>query len=136
MIALAGIGFWLIVGDGEPTATFDGEIASYSGPESFEAGNVTFTFDATEYGDRVTFVVARMSDESLTMADLEAYAADNPGSQVADFVATSNVTYVNDEVVEKEIALTEGTWSVWANTAPDDTNEGHPAVIFEVTAAG
>lgn len=138
LIVVAGVVLWLaFAGEGEPTATFDGEVATYSGPDTLEAGSVTFTLDATEYEPEVMFAVARIADDSLTMEDFEAladeYTADEAPPGVFTEFDTSSV--VTDEVLEHEFTVSEGRWLLVANTAPDGTNRAHPAAILEVTAA-
>lgn len=135
LVVVAGLALWIWFGDeGEPSATFDGEVATYSGPESLETGTVTFTFDASAYeGERgVAFIIAEMLDDSLTMADLEAYAEVNPARDKPPWLGRLEVSFVTD-VIEKDVTLTAGTYSVWANTAPTDGDRAHPAAILEVT---
>jgi len=69
------------------------------------------------------------------MSDLETYAAENPASVMPDFVTSISTIFVSDQVTERDVTLTEGTWSIWANTSPSETDKAHPAAIFEVTAA-
>lgn len=135
VVAIVGVGLWFVfAGDDVPKATFDGERATYSGPASFEAGVVTFTFDATAYDTEVAFVVTEITDDAMTMADIEAYAADNPASSVPSWSGAFRITFVTpDEVIEKDLTLTEGTWLVSVNTSPRDTDTVFPARLIEVT---
>ena len=137
VVVIGAVALWLVLADeGEPTATFDGETATYSGPTSFESGVITFTFDATEYDTDVAFVVIEILDETMTMADIEAYSAENSASPatVPPFAGRAYITFATpDDVVEKEITLAEGTWLVSANTAPDQTDRVYPAALLEVT---
>lgn len=138
LIVAAGLVLWLVfAGEGEPTATFDGETSSYSGPDTFEAGSVLFTLDARAYEPEVMFAVARIADDGLTMDDFEALADEYPADVVPPGVFTDFDTssVVTDTVVEHEFTLTEGRWLLVAATAPDGTNRVHPAAIIEVTAA-
>ncbi len=49
VIAIAAGAFIALTGDDTPTVTFDGETATYDGPDTFEAGLHTFVFDASAY---------------------------------------------------------------------------------------
>jgi hypothetical protein len=138
LIIALGVAVWFLVSDdGTPTARFDGEVATYDGPDTLEAGSVTVTLDATEYEPEVMFAVAHIVDDNLTMEDFEAladeYTADEAPPGVFTEFDTSSV--VTDEVLEHEFTLTEGRWLLVASTAPDGTNRVHPAAILEVTAA-
>lgn len=69
----AAVALWFVIDDnGTPTVTFDGQTASYDGPTTFEAGEVTFTFDASAYEPGVGFVIAEITDDSITVDDIEA----------------------------------------------------------------
>ncbi len=135
VVAIVGVGLWFVLaGDDVPKATFDGERATYSGPSSFEAGAITFTFDATDYNTEVAFVVTEITDEAMTLADIEAYATANSARSVPAWAGRFHIVFVTpDEVVETEFTLTEGTWLVSTNTAPDDTDRVFPAGLIEVT---
>lgn len=137
VIVAAGIALaWLAFsGDEEPTVTFDGQIATYSGPTSLTAGEITFTFDATEYDSPVMFVVAEVTDDSVTLEDLEAEAAARPASgSIPPFIGSVETSLVASEVVEETHVLTGGRWMVSANTSPEDTDRVYPAAILEVTS--
>lgn len=138
LVVAAGIGLWLVFSDdGEPTATFDGQTATYSGPTTLTAGTITFTFDATDYNspNGVVFIVARVTDDSIVMEDIETLAASQPASGptppwVGDFVSE----HVVNEVVESQIAFTEGRWYVGAHTSLADDDRVYPAALLEVKA--
>ncbi|MDH3731500.1 MAG: hypothetical protein OES13_10340 [Acidimicrobiia bacterium] len=136
VVAIVGIGLWFVLaGDDVPKVTFDGETATYSGPTSFEAGTVTFTFDATDYDTEVAFVAVHIvSDDAMTMADFEAYAAENSARSAPPWAGVYHINYVTpDEAVNKELRLTEGTWLVVVSTAPNDSDTVFPAALIEVT---
>lgn len=134
VVAIVGVGLWfLIAGDDVPKATFDGERATYSGPTSFEAGAITFTFDATDYDTEVAFVVTEITDDAMTLADIEAYTDTNSARSVPAWAGRFHITFVGpDAAVETDLTLTEGTWLVSTNTAPDDTDRVFPAGLIEV----
>lgn len=136
--AIAGLVLWILFAgeDGPPTVTFDGQTATYSGPTSMSAGDVTFTFDATEYANSngVTFLVDELTDDSITMADIESATAAFPASTgTPPFVGTQYSEVVVGDVVEVTFPLSEGRWTVAAATAPQDTDRVHPAAILDVT---
>jgi autotransporter-associated beta strand protein len=136
--AIAGLVLWIVLaGDDQPTATFDGQAATYRGPTTVSAGVVTFTFDATAYDDPdgVAFTVSELTDDTIDMAAIVAAAASTPASgPLPPFIGTYNVKVVVGEVVEASYRLTEGRWVVTANTAPADSDRVYPAAIIEVTA--
>ena len=139
VIVAAGIALaWLAFsGDEEPTVAFDGQTATYSGPTSLAAGEITFTFDATEYDspNGVMFIVAKVTDDSITLEDLEALAATEPASgPIPPFIGTFENFLVRDEVVEVTYTLSEGRWMTSAHTSPQDTDRVYPAAILEVTS--
>jgi hypothetical protein len=137
VVAIAAVGLWFLFGDeGEPTATFDGQAATYSGPTSVAAGEITFTFDATEYDNPigVMFLVAEVTDDSVTLEEIEALAAAQPASgPIPPFIGRFESQLVMDEVLEETYTLSEGRWMVSANTSPQDTDRVYPATILEVT---
>lgn len=136
VVVIGGLALWIwLGGEEEPTVTFDGTTATYSGPETLEAGTVTFIFDAADYESSraVAFIIAEMTDESLTMEDLEAYSEINPARDKPPWAGTLQVWLVSD-AIEKDVTLTAGTFSVWASThLPPDEDRAHPAAILEVT---
>jgi hypothetical protein len=103
VVAIAAVGLWFLFGDeGEPTATFDGQAATYSGPTSVAAGEITFTFDATEYDspNGVMFLVAEVTDDSITLEEIEAVAAAQPASgPIPPFIGRFESQLVMGEVL-------------------------------------
>jgi hypothetical protein len=83
VIAIAGIVLWFVFSgtDEEPTLTFDGATLTYSGPESLEAGDVTFTLENTSE-EEMTFAWGLINDDSITLEDDKAWveADPSPGS--------------------------------------------------------
>jgi hypothetical protein len=139
VVVAAAVGVWLVLDEGEPTVTFDGTVATYSGPTSFEAGSITFTLDATEYdySGGVAIAFAPLTDESLTMSDLEALAEQYAATEVPPGidVGRAKIIFAGSEVIEREVTLNEGMWAVVANTAPSAGNRVHPAAILEVSGS-
>jgi hypothetical protein len=81
------------------------------------------------------FVVAEVTDDSITLEDLEAEAATRPASgSIPPFIGRVETSPVVSEVVEETYALSEGRWMVSANTSPEDTDRVYPAAILEVTS--
>ena len=137
---IAVIGAWFVLAGGDtPKLTFDGEESVYDGPSTFEAGEVTFEFDASAYEPGVAMIVGELTDDSMTLADLKALSAEIPASSPPPpFVGQFDVTYVTgeaaeDRVVEHTVTLREGTrYLLTANTSATDTDTVHPAAIIEV----
>jgi len=136
VVVIAALSWWLVLGDDDtPTASFDGQSATYDGPTTFDAGEVTFTFDARDHQPGAAFVFTELRDDSLTFDDLERWGAENSAGVVPPWVGELDITIVDDDdrVVDKTFELTSGArYSIWVNTAPDDTDTAHPVVILEV----
>ena len=137
VVAAAAIALWFLLAGDDPTATFDGQTATYSGPTSLAAGEVTFTFDATEYDNPngVMFIVAQLTDDGITLGDIEAMAAELPASgPIPPFVGRVESRLVVADRVDETYTLSEGRWMVSAHTSPQDTDRVYPATILEVTS--
>lgn len=82
----------------------------------------------------VAFVAARLNDDAITMDGLEAWGAREPARTVSPLLSGVQITLAaeGDRIVENDISLSEGRYSVWANTAPDGDNRPHPVAIFVV----
>ena len=136
---LAVIGAWFVLsGDGTPTLTFDGETAVYDGPTKFDAGEVTFEFDASEYEPGVAMIVGKLATD-ITLEEVQALTDEIPASSPPPpFVADFEIFYVvapdaDDRIIERTVELdADSRYLLTANTAPDDTDRAHPAVIIEV----
>lgn len=122
VIAIAGIVLWFVFSgaDEEPTLAFDGTTLTYSGPESLEAGDVTFTLENTSE-ENVTFAWGLLNDDSITVEDEIAWFEANPGS-VPPWLETSDLIgeAAPGEVVERVAYLLEGrndlvAWSPTGN---------------------
>lgn len=136
--------FWFVAsGDGTPTATFDGQSVTYEGPTSFDAGNVTFKFDVSEYETGVTFGFLPVGDDSLTAAELKAeldgaYVGEGGDPEwfdpnVIPPLVTVQGETANDRIVERSILLKADTrYVLVANTFPTDGWIGHWGALIEV----
>ena len=137
-VIAGGIVAWLMVrGPGEPIVTFDGVEATYSGPDTFVAGQSdVFTFDNSAYGEDVMVILAQLR-EPMTLEELEADAAVRPASEgKPDYIALFTMHFVPaGEITEPSVVLAgEGTWVVTVQTAPDDTDTVFIAELVEATA--
>jgi hypothetical protein len=141
---IAAVALWFVfAGDSTPSVTFDGQTVTYDGPTTFDAGDVTFTFDASEYEPGVRFAFIAINDDTLTASDLE---AELDGAVIAapepEFFDTENtiptlVTVQGDtadeRVEERSIRLEADTrYVLVANTFSTDTNTGHWGALIEV----
>jgi hypothetical protein len=135
VVAIAGVVLWLLLsgGEGEPTLTFDGTAATYSGPETLEAGDVTFTLENTS-GQEMVFAWVLLNDDSITLEDEIAWMEENPDSiEGPPWVETWNrISEVEPgEVVEETSYMFEGRNELGAwNDATDDI---YIAVFIDVT---
>jgi hypothetical protein len=144
VIAIAGIVLWFVFsgGDEEPTLTFDGEIATYSGPETIQTGTeVTVTLVNTS-DELVKFVWQRLDEEHAAMTLEEVRAAFQAGEDVTDdgrkIGPQSGVPAHEDLDAEYELSA-EGTYSLAAEAGHTD-EQGmyetvfYAAVIIQVTS--
>ena len=133
---LVALALWFVFSeDAQPTVTFDGQTATYDGPTTFDAGEVTFTFDGSEYERGVAFVIVEVIDDDITLEDFKAWAAENPARSVPPFGGTIFVatTASGDQAFERTVTLEADTrYGVSANTSPTDTDQAHPVVVIEV----
>jgi len=124
--------YWM----GTPNVSFDGDSVAYRGSTTFDAGVIDFNLDASNYDNEngVAFIVGRLFETHLTEDDLIEYAANNPADMIPPFLSQSSLKMrvVVQEEVEQGFGLSEGTWTVWANTNPSDTNVAHFAAMIEV----
>lgn len=136
VILVAALALWFVFdGESTPTVTFDGTMATYDGPSSFEAGEVTFEFDGSAHEPGVAFVVVEITDDSITVDDMKAWEADHTAREVPGFTGTYTVTMATegDRIVEKTVDLQSGKrYALTANTSPTDTDRVHTAAIIEV----
>lgn len=137
-VIAGGIVAWLMLrGPGEPTVTFDGVEATYSGPDTFVVNQSdVFTFDNSAYDEDVMVIIAQLRDP-MTLEELEADAAIRPASEgKPDYIALFTMHYVPaGEITEPSVVLAgEGTWVVTVQTAPDDTDTVFVADLVEATA--
>lgn len=131
VVAAGGIGVWLLsAGDGEPTLSFDGTSAAYSGPEVLGAGNVLFHIENNS--DVVAdFLWGRHGEEGITFEQASSWndpdGAPPPwvedGFHLAKDVAPQKAT-------EKLSAMTPGTYElvVWEVEA----GKSHVAALITV----
>ncbi len=134
VVAAGGVWWALSADDGSPTVTFDGELATYDGPAILDAGEITWTIDASAYEPGAALIVAELRDESLTLADLEQWATENEASVGPPFIGSLWMTLATygDRIVDEVHRLEPGIYSVWVNTAPNDTDRAYPVAIIEV----
>ena len=70
--AAVGIAVLITNDTDTPTLSFDGETATYSGPETLEAGaTVTVTLENTS-DEKATFGMLRLRDEDMTLEEFQA----------------------------------------------------------------
>jgi hypothetical protein len=142
-IVLAAVIWFVASGDGTPTATFDGQTVTYDGPTDFDAANVTFKFDVSQYERGVTFGFLPVGDDSLTAADLKAeldgvYVGDSGDPEWFDTNVIPTLVTVqgeteDDRIMERSIPLKADTrYVLVANTFPTDGWIGHWGALIEV----
>jgi len=135
---VAAIGAWFLVsGDGTPTVTFDGETAVYDGPTRFDAGDVTFVFDASAYEPGVVFVFNATKDPTVTAAETEGLRTDPRGPWFGPGVIAPVVSVRGDtpdeRIVERAIPLLPDTrYVLSAVTDPMDDNRVYFASFIDV----
>jgi hypothetical protein len=136
LIAVAGAVIWMaLVGNGSSKVVFDGQAARYSGPASVDAGAVVF--DLVNDSDRdAAFMLSKITDDTMSLADLDAYAADAKATNIPSWVGRFRQNIIPaGESAEREITLDEGRWWVTVHTAPDDENRVISAgMLLEVRA--
>jgi hypothetical protein len=142
-IAVAAV-FWFVAsGDDTPTATFDGQTVTYEGPTSFDAGNVAFKFDVSQYETGVIFGFLPVGDDSLTADDLKAeldgaYVGEGGDPEWFDPKVIPTLVTVqgeteDDRIMERSIPLKADTrYVLVANTFPTDGWIGHWGALIEV----
>lgn len=138
VVVVAVITTWLAIDDSStPTLTFDGESITYDGPTTFDAGEVTFVMDASDYGPGVALLISELNDDSITVDDAKAYAADHSATRVPSWVEDFEAFFATaedpeDRVIEKTVTLNADTrYLLSANTAPSDTDYIHVAAIID-----
>jgi hypothetical protein len=100
----------VVGGDEEPTLTFDGTTVTYSGPETLEAGAVTFTLNNTSEED-IYFAWGLINDDSFTLEDELAWIAANPDTRSTPpwLIAWTEIGQVDPgETVERTTSLIKG----------------------------
>jgi hypothetical protein len=126
--AVVGVAM-LMTGDGDdlvtvaeavPTITFDGETATYSGPETFEENLLTFRLENNSDSVRASFGWSLLNDETITMEDQIAWAGTHQGPNYAipkwvegygaiDFAVSPN-TVVEESV---SVSFPNGKFQLW-----------------------
>jgi len=127
LLAVGAAVLWVVFSgsDEQPTLTFDGTVATYSGPVTLEAGLVTFKLENTS-DETMGFYWGLLSDDSITMED--EIQSDRRPSWYAD---TSNPGQAGPgAVVEQTTRLPEGriTLLAWGNVS----QTRYPAAIIDV----
>jgi hypothetical protein len=119
VIAVAGIVLWFVFSGGaeEPILTFDGTTATYSGPDTFVAGEeVTFTAE-NQTSEMVTFGWSRNNDETITLEEEIAWMETHRGSSyeippwVEDYGGFTPA--FSDDVREGSVVFEAGKGLLW-----------------------
>lgn len=79
-IVAVGAGVWMFASgdDDQPTLSFDGETATYDGPATLDAGEISFMLRNDSDVD-IGFVWGRHREEGHTVEEASAFAEANPG---------------------------------------------------------
>lgn len=134
LLVTAAAALWVaFVDTSYPQVRFDGVAAQYDGPSELRAGGVTFTFDARDSASPVSFVISELTDDSVTLADVRAYAKNAPADSTPDFVGIVKLKMVaGGQSLDHDTILREGRWLISVHTSVDDTNTIFPAALVEV----
>ncbi len=104
-----------------PTLSFDGEAATYSGPETFSEMPVTFVLE-NPTTKMVGFGWSLVNDDSVTLDDavawVESHAADDVPAWVADYGRVLELNFMND-TREESTTLPEGKVLLWVWSQSD-----------------
>mgnify|MGYP001820964966 FL=1 len=122
-------------GEGEPTLTFDGTALTYSGPETLEAGDVTFTLENTS-DEVMAFAWVLYNDDSVTLEQERAWFEENPDSATGPpWVETWNRIGEAGpgEVVEETSYLYEGRNGLQAWNPAIGPSSVDVAAVIDVT---
>lgn len=107
---------WLVLSrTNEPTVSFDGTVASYTGPDVLDSGIVAFTLENSSDGN-VSFGLTLVKD-TWTLDDAKAYeGTESTPPWIAD--RSSLTTVGPNEVVERDVNLRSGIVQlhVWDRT--------------------
>jgi hypothetical protein len=112
--AIGMLAFMALTGDSTPTVTFDGETVSYDGPATFEAGEHTFTLDASAYEAESShaFTFSAITDPSMTDAEIMAYQDDAQWT-TPPFIGRSKIFWISenaeDRIMEETFELEPDT---------------------------
>jgi hypothetical protein len=108
-------------GEGErPTLSFDGDSATYSGPDVLSEMPVTFVLENPTTG-MVVFGWAVTNDEGITLEDEVAWI-ESHGDEVPPWAGDYGhigVNFMND-TREEAVEVPDGHVLLWANTQSDD----------------
>lgn len=131
VLAGAGIALWLVLsGDGQPTITYDGTAAVYSGPDELEAGIHTFRLENNSES-AVDFHYARHDPEfgEVTFEEVQAWAGTDAPPWVEELGLFTRARA--GLVVEESAEFVAG--SRYELIVYDvQTGEGHAASVIEV----
>jgi hypothetical protein len=136
VIAVAGIFLaWLALSaDEEPIVAFDGNTATYNGPTTLEAGEITLELE-NSHDEAVAFGWAMLRDETITVEGARAWAEANPGE--APPFATNYETMapvLPGDVIEADMSLVMGaTYMVYVGPSTVTGKWTYPAGRIEVT---
>jgi hypothetical protein len=107
--------------DETPTLSFDGETATYSGPEVLSEMPVAFLLENPTTG-MVIFGWSVTNDESITLEDEVAWI-ESHGDELPPWAEEEyghlGVNFMND-TREEAVELPDGHVFLWANTQSDD----------------
>ena len=119
--------------DEMPTLSFDGESATYSGPEVLSEMPTTFVLENPTMG-MVMFGWAVSSDASITLEDeiawIDSHGTDEAPPWVEDY-GHIGVNFMND-TREESLEVPDGHVMLWAETRGDDAV--YPAAYVTVDA--
>jgi hypothetical protein len=115
---------------------FTGESCDYRGPLSLAAGRAEFSVERLAGTEPVAVLVLRIVDDEVTLADVTAWAAEQPGERIPPGVSNlGTAVYLTEDVADVlSMPLYAGRYVLTCNTAPEGTNRAYPAAVLEVGA--
>ena len=132
VLALVGVGVSMLASsdsDDRPTLTWDGEAATYQGPDTLEAGEVTLVLKNDSDRD-VGFVWGHHVEEGHTMQETLDWVTEHPSSPPPWVGQTADIGPMVEPqtTVERTTTIPPGPTDLlaWDGTA-------HPATIILVT---
>lgn len=141
LAAAVALGAFLALGGERPrTVTFDGEIASYDGPASFDAGRHEFVFDNRRGDVDAAFALLIVTDPTMTESDLAAEiddgAIDDRPSYLDPFrgrIVWANQDEPGDRVRRETVMLhADSRYVIYVLPSRWESAEPQLAGVFEV----